>query len=101
MGRVRKVKSIQDLKRSGNLTGKDRQMPAGDILPPASDILFAWNGVNGGSGLGITFATHRGEHFLASSGITRNSGKTALKRVALSPRGDSSGSRGHCTRLTA
>jgi hypothetical protein len=63
---------LHDLKRSGDLNGKDRQMPAGDILPPASDVLFSGNGLNGSSGLGITFATHRGEHFLASSRITGN-----------------------------
>src|SRR5690606_21434624 len=47
------------------------RMLAGVSQPPASDVLFAWDSVDGGSGLGVAFATHRGEHFLAGSRITR------------------------------
>ncbi len=47
-------------------------MLAGVRESPASDALFAWDGVNGGSGLGIPFATHRSNHPLAISSIARN-----------------------------
>lgn len=70
-------------------------MLAGGSQPPASMVLIAWNSVNGGSGLGVTFATHRGDHSLAISGILGNSGYTGFKRVALRARGDSGGSCRH------
>ena len=71
------------------------RMLAGVSQSPASNVLFAWDSVNGSSGLGVTFATHRGKHFLTRSRITRNSGKTGFKRVALRAGGDSSRSSRH------
>ena len=76
------------------------RMLAGVSQSPASYALFAWDSINGGSGLGVTFATHCGEHFLASSRITWNSGKTGFKRVALRAGGHSSRSSRHGFRFS-
>lgn len=76
-------------------------MLAGDVPSPASEGLFAWNGVNRASVLGIALATGRGDHSLAGGRIFGNPGNAAFQCVPLSACRDSGRSCGHGGRLRA